>query len=315
MSECDYGGCRDGWLSVNEVRAAEDAANWRRLEAGEVVQAGDEYRNCWGWQSVPTAWCGQALGDGFWTVRRRISSAPQHRDLPEAVAELRERVAKIEEAMMSGSTWYPICDIPAPPPPPAPPQPAPVTPPWQRAKWDEALAIICDGGDWGRGNNFDHGVLGALVIWADKEMDRLTAERDAALRERDAAKEECERLRQSVRDTARVRDFWHQLCATREEELKALKARVAELEAASAAPPEPRGWLTEEEREAADHAADIIEDMEDDDGSSLKPKADALRAMLARSTPPRVKVPTWIHDVVRRCVIAAIREAGGEVAE
>ena len=70
-----------------------------------------------------------------------------------------------------------------------------VTPPWQRAKWDEALAIICNGGDWGRGNNFDHGVLGALVIWADKEMDRLTAERDAAIRDRDEARAEVERLK------------------------------------------------------------------------------------------------------------------------
>lgn len=66
------------------------------------------------------------------------------------------------------------------------------TPPWQRAKWDEALSIICNGGDWGRGNNFDHGILGALVIWADKEMDRLAAERNAARRERDSQRARAE---------------------------------------------------------------------------------------------------------------------------
>jgi hypothetical protein len=48
--------------------------------------------------------------------------------------------------------------------------------PWQKATLNQAVSIIVDGGDWGRGNDMDHGKLGAAVIWADKEIDRLSRE-------------------------------------------------------------------------------------------------------------------------------------------
>lgn len=41
---------------------------------------------------------------------------------------------------------------------------------WHRNQWEAAVGIICDGGSWGRGNSFDVGKIGALMIWADKEM-------------------------------------------------------------------------------------------------------------------------------------------------
>jgi hypothetical protein len=51
-----------------------------------------------------------------------------------------------------------------------------VTQPWQKATLNQAVSIIVDGGDWGRGNDMDHGKLGAAVMWADKEIDRLSRE-------------------------------------------------------------------------------------------------------------------------------------------
>ena len=47
--------------------------------------------------------------------------------------------------------------------------------PWQRAVLDDAASIIVDGGSWGRGNDMNNGKLGAAVIWADREIDRLSA--------------------------------------------------------------------------------------------------------------------------------------------
>jgi hypothetical protein len=46
-------------------------------------------------------------------------------------------------------------------------------------KWDEALAILHEGGSFGRGNDFHPGTVAALMIWADKEIASLTAERDS----------------------------------------------------------------------------------------------------------------------------------------
>ena len=214
----DHEWCRDVRRD-EQVRAAEDAANWRRLEVGDVVQAGDQYRNCWGWQSVPTTWYGQVLCDGFWHIRRRVPSASQHRDLPEVVADLRERVARLEGAAKTAAKESPA-----------------------------VVANTCGDGGCGPARSGQN-------------------------------------------------------------------SGQAELEAA----PPPRGWLTEEERDAVDHAADIIEEMEDPDGNTLKPKADALRALLAREAPPRVKVPpvnaAWVDFLHERDGkwIAAIRAAGGEV--
>ena len=63
---------------------------------------------------------------------------------------------------------------------------------WHRKQWDDAVGIICDGGSWGRGNSFDVAKIGALMIWADKEMRQTVGLRsmlDAAIRERDALKD------------------------------------------------------------------------------------------------------------------------------
>jgi hypothetical protein len=57
------------------------------------------------------------------------------------------------------------------------------------------------------------------------------------------------------------------------------------------APPQPRGWLTEEEREAVQWAADTAYDKQ-------HPAEDTLRSVLARSSPPEVVLP---HDMGRHC--------------
>ena len=321
---------------------------------------------------MPHPWSRDPVAQSAVRAAEDAAAVPaiQHRDLPEQVAllwasvgDLIGRVVRLEGEMDAGQDEEAapaVCDSV---PPANGLRTERVTPPWQRAKWDEALAIICDGGDWGRGNNFDHGVLGALVIWADKEMDRLTAERDAALRERDAAKEECERRLTMCESMKRERD-------AAQFNVSCLTARVAELEGAAklapdrnagggsnhpvawlheelgscflypndelkskcvplyASPQPPRGWLTEEERAWLENEASRISNHLGEVaamhtvGSTIRPQqmrkdVALLRALLARETPPRVKVPTVIlgalptareqqwHD--------AIRDAGGEV--
>ena len=59
------------------------------------------------------------------------------------------------------------------------------------------------------------------------------------------------------------------------------------------APPQPRGWLTGEERDAVQWAAEAAYDKQ-------HPAEDTLRNLLARSTPPEVVLESW-------------REAAGEV--
>lgn len=143
------------------------------------------------------------------------------------------------------------------------------------------------------------------------------------MRERDAARAEAERQLQWVPLRAsKVSGIWSKGAM----EVARLKARVAELEAATAASaaggPEPRGWLTAEERGALERAFDLLCD---DDGD--QPLAGTVQRLLARSSPPRVKVPPRpvYHDsdygdgqnkAWKECAAAytaAIREAGGEV--
>jgi hypothetical protein len=70
-----------------------------------------------------------------------------------------------------------------------------------------------------------------------------------------------------------------------------LRVRVAALEAASGGGEQPRGWLTEEEREALQWAADAAYDKQ-------HPAEDTLRNILARSTPPEVVKPgRWRDDL------------------
>ena len=84
-------------------------------------------------------------------------------------------------------------------------------------------------------------------------------------------------------------------------EIESLRAEITRLRK------EPRGWLTAEERKALWDSTGL--------GTRSHHSVAVVEALLARETPPRVKVPTWMHDDVRRCVIAAIRAAGGEVAD
>jgi hypothetical protein len=148
---------------------------------------------------------------------------------------------------------------------------------------------------------------------AINEYHSVSAERDAAIRERDTLKA---RLKDSQNCSGK---FWSQILVVASERDK-LKARVAELEAASGggagepvawmcewtdhvglhhtktdaedeangdvvpqplyrAPPQPRGWLTGEEKAAIRWAMSEGFDEE------------VLRALLARSTPPEVVLP------------------------
>jgi hypothetical protein len=169
--------------------------------------------------------------------------------------------------------------------------------------------------------------------WAQR-LNRLTAERDAAIREREELKARLSRVLKSSDS------MWSQILVVGAERDK-LRARVAELEAASGggegegtffgaggpfnfqyaedsffppnvhgflrqcvkikdAPPQPRGWLTEEERalvqswerhytqgahyaQSPSHTNDIAAEM-----GKL---AEVCRSLLARSSPPEVVLP------------------------
>jgi hypothetical protein len=79
-------------------------------------------------------------------------------------------------------------------------------------------------------------------------------------------------------------------------------------------PPQPRGWLTGEEREAVQWAADAAYDKQ-------HPAEDTLRSVLARSTPPEVVLPCSWKTIqgelvcLHREVIAALAAAGVAVEE
>lgn len=156
--------------------------------------------------------------------------------------------------------------------------------------------------DWCRDVRRDEAVRAAEDAAAVPEIQhRDLPDVVAALTERVA---ELTKKHNALADLARLDAGWlkaneQRLTAERD----AARARVAELEAA----PPPRGWLTAEERGSIQWAANLAKE------SWSYSLAQELENILARSTPPRVKVPTWMHDDVRRCVIAAIRAAGGEV--
>jgi len=208
-----------------------------------------------------------------------VPPAPESRP-----AETRQTQAE----RIRGGWWFPKYDKPSapPPPPPAPP------------RVHRGSGVFDANGD--------------EVPW-DGVVAMLTAERDAAIRERDTLKA---RLKDSQNCSGK---FWSQILVVASERDK-LKARVAELEAASGggagepvawmcewtdhvglhhtktdaedeangdvvpqplyrAPPQPRGWLTGEEKAAIRWAMSEGFDEE------------VLRALLARSTPPEVVLP------------------------
>ncbi len=74
------------------------------------------------------------------------------------------------------------------------------------------------------------------------------------------------------------------------------------------APPQPRGWLTEEEREAVQWAADAAYDKQ-------HPAEDTLRNILARSSPPEVDLPISLSPIDEELIRAALAAAGVAVKE
>jgi hypothetical protein len=86
-------------------------------------------------------------------------------------------------------------------------------------------------------------------------------------------------------------------------------------------PPQPRGWLTSEERESIDRATRTVEMFDGFDRTLTK----SLRNLLARSTPPEVVKPAFFdtHDAFRNVTverrdaewIAAITTVGVAVKE
>jgi hypothetical protein len=173
---------------------------------------------------------------------------------------------------VGGGWWFPKHDQPcvAPAPPPAPP------------RVHRGSGVFDANGD--------------EVPW-EGVVATLTEERDAAIRERDA-------LRASSITQALTADRF----ASAVQEADKLRARVAELEAASGGgdgeaymvtasgiplyrqPPQPRGWLTGEEREAVNAARDYF-DNDDHGDSECVFIARVLKQLLARSTPPEVVLP------------------------
>jgi len=109
---------------------------------------------------------------------------------------------------------------------------------------------------------------------ANRGIARLTAERDAAIRERDAA-----------------------------------RARVAELEAAAP----PRGWLTEEERELIAGLTDDDDYTDEGQNIAKALLARSAPPKVKRPNPNVVITTVDARERIDRQWIAAIRAAGGEV--
>jgi hypothetical protein len=162
----------------------------------------------------------------------------------------------------------------------------------------------------------------------------LTAERDAAIRERES---------------------WKLLADRTNERLSAAEARVAELEAASGGGegavanvtfhvddsaeraryvgmtvkplrrPQPRGWLTEEERTTLTGVVGLLRDIAKVSGRHTADRCEltavAINALLARSSPPEVVLRSWTEtNYANRVmsaeeVIAALAAAGVAVKE
>jgi hypothetical protein len=155
--------------------------------------------------------------------------------------------------------------------------------------------------------------------WAQR-LNRLTAERDAAIRERDELRGEI----------ASVRNCWGVSRAAND----VLKARVAELEArnvtagegsraaqaASGGGEQPRGWLSEDERACLEKMRDELKrlllamSLKTVIGQNTERDFIAIESILARSSPPEV-VLSFSAYLVRENVIAALKAAGVAVKE
>jgi len=238
-------------------------------------------------------WCSDTARDEAVRAAEDAAAVPaiQHRDLPEIVAALRARVARLEHRFAAASEIV------------APPQPDPASPAegmrTERVTLEVTHDCLYPAAEWvleAVQERFEGPTESVRVVEQTETMRCMTKLR----RERDAARADAERLRD----------------------------RVAELEAASAVPSRPRGWLTAEERAWLENEASRISNHLDEVaamhtvGSTIRPQqmrkdVALLRALLARESPPRVMRPpflaveTW-HSRDQRW-IAAIRAAGGEV--
>lgn len=81
-----------------------DRVKYRRLNVGEVIEAGDEYQSeeTKVWRRVPGIVVGKVIDKDHLPLRRLClcgAQPSQHYDLPEAVAALTERVARLEAAV------------------------------------------------------------------------------------------------------------------------------------------------------------------------------------------------------------------------
>lgn len=186
------------------------------------------------------------------------------------------------------------------------------------------------------------------------DLAQVAMERDAAIRERDnerlvriRTETDCDFARREkesaifhITELRTERDKLQASVAELEEQLESVACRAATaetaLEAASGGGegesyivtasgiplyrqlPQPRGWLTEEEREAVDAARDYFDD--DDHGDSeCVFIARVLKQLLARSSPPEVVLPDWVKMCVshgrQNQLLAALAAAGVAVKE
>lgn len=153
---------------------------------------------------------------------------------------------------------------------------------------------------------------------ANRGITRLTAERDAAIRERDEARAEAEHdVREILAFARKERDAALAEASHHRDRVAELESAVTLAQDANAGgvSNQPHGWLTAEDHRAVAFAAKAMRGHAI--AGNLKEIADQLESLLARSTPPRVKKPEYQnHSRARDCQwIAAIREAGVEVAE
>jgi len=308
--------------SVNDQRWWDNRL-WIEPQKGESVRVVEEEER----QAPPTTKPATTEND-------YVPPAPVSRP-----AETRQTQAE----RVGGGWWFPKSDKPSapPPPPPAPP------------RVHRGSGVFDANGDevpW-------EGVVAAL-----------TAERDAAIRERDAHKEEYYKLRSARITQSITADRF----ASAVQEADTLRARVDELEAASGggdgvavadadaarhlydtghrispfmtldshpeqvilsikfrsladgqafhgamvrfftAPPQPRGWLTGEEREAMRYASQGLREA---GGISNVQAMKQIDAILARSSPPEVDLPISLSPIDEELVRESLAAAGVAVKE
>ena len=242
--------------------------------------------------------------------------AIQHRDLPEAVAALTERVAELTRKHNS------LAEL------------ARLDAGWLKANEQRLTAER----DAARAEcerlracadpfNEEMAVIAAwerCAITADWPADEPeTAVRCAASMEREIV-----RLRARVAELEAAASAATILAKIRDSEWSVASQLAAEANAELSAAPAARGWLTAEERDAVEFARAYYHaqtcGMNEDGGwyRLHKQRQLACESLLARSTPPRVKVPHLddlesderpVWESACREWIAAIRAAGGEV--